>query len=219
MQKRKINILSRLLTVWRKELRFLQRRDWPAILLNTVRHRFSIYCQRYVILARRLDEPLPNSQPQLEVTIRQATLDDIEKLRPIIVSWQLRQFVQRMRRGHICFITLLPDGRIANYRWLSPELSSLESYHIPLEPGDIYLSFAYSLPAYRRMGLSGANFATCCRFLREQGYRRLLTRVEVGNIAALALCRKLGYQEVGQAKLFKFLGRAVRRYTPRRYQR
>jgi RimJ/RimL family protein N-acetyltransferase len=123
MQKRKINILSRLLTVWRKELRFLQRRDWPAILLNTVRHRFSIY------------------------------------------------------------------------------------------------SFAYSLPAYRRMGLSGANFATCCRFLREQGYRRLLTRVEVGNIAALALCRKLGYQEVGQATLFKFLGRAVRRYTPRRYQR
>jgi RimJ/RimL family protein N-acetyltransferase len=184
-----------------------------------VRRRFFVAYQRYVILARPLDEPLPNNQPQLEVTIRQATLDDTERFRPIIPSWQLEQFVHRLRDDHIFFITLLPDGRIVNYRWLSPELSTLESYHIPLEPGDIYSSFAYSLPAYRRLGLSGANFAACCRFLREHGYKRVLTRVEVNNIASLAACQRVGFQEMGRATLFKLLGRTVRRYTPRRQQR
>jgi ribosomal protein S18 acetylase RimI-like enzyme len=217
MQKRRVNILSRLRAILGKDLRYLLQRDWPAILLNTVRRRFYIHCQRYVVLARSLDEPLPSSQPQLGVTIRQATLDDIERFRPITVSWQLRQFFQRMCRGHICFITLLPDGRIVNYGWSSDEASQ-EPCPTPLEPGDACSSFSYTLPAYRRMGLHEANFAARCKFLREQGYKRVLAQVETDNVASLALCRKVGYREVGRATVFKFAGRTVRLYTPKRHR-
>lgn len=209
---------KKLRTMWQRGRHFVQQQDWPAILLRTVRRRFSIVYQRYVIMARPLDEPLPNSQPQLEVTIRQATLDDIERFRPITVSWQLRQFTQWLRRGNICFIALLPDGRIVNYGWSSDEAWE-EPCPIELEPGDVCSSFAYTLPAYRRMGLHEANFAARCRFLREQGYKRVLVQVETGNVASLALCRKVGYQEVGRATVFKFLDRTVRLYTSRRHRR
>jgi len=179
--------------------------------LRTVWRRFSINYRHYVLLARPLDQPLPSSQPQLEVTIRQATLDDIERFRPITTSWQLSQFTDCLRRGDICFITLLSDGRVVNYGWNSHETS--EFYPIPLEMGDIYTSFAYTLPAYRRMGLHEANFAARCQFLREQGYKRTVAVVEAGSVATLALCQKVGYQEIGRATFFAFLGRVARHYT------
>jgi L-amino acid N-acyltransferase YncA len=183
-----------------------------------MRHRFFFSYQRYVLLARPLDQPLPSSsQPQLEVTIRQATLDDIERFRPIAASWQLWQFTRRLRRGHICFITLLPDGRLVNYGWSSHEI--WEPCPISLEPGDVYSSPAYTLPAYRRMGLHEANFAARCRFHREQGYKRIVAQVKSDNAASLALCQKVGYREIGRATFITFLGRMVHRYRPRQPQR
>jgi GNAT superfamily N-acetyltransferase len=214
-------ILCRLRAIWKKGLGLLRERDWRVTLqsLRAMRHRFLFSCQRYVLLARPLDQPLPSSQSQLEVTIRQATLDDIERFerfRPITRPWHLGQFTQRLRGGQLCFITLLPDGQIVNYGWASPEVWG-EPYPIPLETGDIYSSFAYTLPAYRRLGLHEANFAARCRFLRERGYQRILALVETGNVATLALCQKVGYHEIGRVTFFTFLGRTVRRYTPRQH--
>ncbi|MFQ6087721.1 MAG: GNAT family N-acetyltransferase [Candidatus Methanofastidiosia archaeon] len=172
-----------------------------------------------MLLARIVDQSLPsNSQPQLEVTIRQATLDDIERFRPITSPWQLWHFSYRLHRDHICFITLLPDGEIVNYRWVSPELI-LGTYPIPLEPGDTYSGPAYTLPAYRRLGLNEANFAECCRFLREHSYKRILAIVETDNVASLEFCQKVGYQEIGQVTFFTFFGWTIRRYTPKQHQR
>lgn len=205
--------MRRLRAIWEKGLAFLRQRNWRAMLqtLRAMRHRFFFSYQRFVLLARPLDQPLPSSsQPQLEVTIRQATLDDIELFRSITVPWYS---AHRLGGDHICFITLLPDGRLVNYGLSSPEAP--KPYPIPLEPGDIYTSWAYTLPAYRRLGLHEANFAARCRFLWEKGYKRTLALVETCNVASLALCQKVGYREIGRVTVFTFLGRMIRRYGPR----
>ena len=99
----------------------------------------------------------------------------------------------------VCFIALYRDG-LVGYTWAAVEVDpKLEGAAVRLQPGDAYIGFVFTVPAYRGQGVAPALAAHRSLYLKEIDYQRTIGIVDVKNHAALELGRKLGNQTIGRA--------------------
>jgi ribosomal protein S18 acetylase RimI-like enzyme len=166
----------------------------------------------YVITARLLTEPIAIPQPRLPVTIRLATPADLDKFNGVATFSELKAYAKRFARGHICFVALYQD-KLVGYNWAAAEVDpELEGAPVRLQPGDAYVGYAFTAPAYRGQRIAPAMSAHRLRYLQEKGYRRAIAIVDVKNKAAQTIHRRVGYQEVDRATFQRILWWRTFRY-------
>jgi ribosomal protein S18 acetylase RimI-like enzyme len=187
---------------------------WWRGLLRIVKEFLALPFQRieYVVRARPLTEPILVPQPRLPITIRLATMADLDKFDGAATFSEIKAYAKRFARGHICFIALYQD-RLVGYNWAATEVDlELERAAVRLQPGDAYSGYAFTVPAYRGQGIVPALAAHRFRYLQEIGCQRAIAIVDVKNHAALAAGRKVGYQEIGRATYRRILWWRTFRY-------
>ena len=166
----------------------------------------------YVVVAQLLTEPIIVPQPRLPITIRLATIADLDRFDGIATFSEIKAYVKRFARGHICFIALHQD-QLVGYNWVTPEVDpELEGAPVRLQPGDAYVGYAFMVPAYRGQGIMPALIAHRSRYLQERGYQRVIAIADVKNQAVLATCRKVGYREIDRATFQRILWWRTFRY-------
>jgi len=149
----------------------------------------------YTVFARSLLEPLPGPEPRMAVCLRPATEADLARFTGLVPPSEQRHFGRRLANGRRCFLAL--DGEnLAAYCWASTEIRfEIDNLELPLQPGDVYVDDAYTVPAYRRKGIQTAVHLYRLGYMRDLGCRRAILIVDVKNTASQRLIRKLGYRE------------------------
>ncbi len=168
----------------------------------------------FIVFARSLDQPIPEVQPLVPVTIRLATLEDIPRFEKIVLPSAVRRFVNRIAHNRLCFVALHHTDIVA-YCWATPEVRpDVDNISLDLEPHDIYFDDAYTVPAYRRRKLQTAVHLYRMRYVKQMGFRRAVLIVDIHNHASLALVQKLGYREIGKVTFVRILGKRWYLWSP-----
>lgn len=172
--------------------------------------------RRAFFLRKSLREPLHIPRPKVQVTIRQATLNDRALLETIASRWRVRRFLKKLEGGEICFVAIR-EQRVVAFRFAGfAGTPSTEDAGLNLGARETYIWGAYTLPQYRGRYIGSAIHVSMCRFLVDQGYELGYALVHPRNAIALSLFRKLRYQVVGTLTQLGILKWTMSRYTPAR---
>ena len=197
----------------------LRRRDlattgrWLGETLRT------LFYQRieYTVFARSLEQPLPSFEACLPIVCRLATADDLSYLRDSVLPSEFERLSRRLAHGRICLLALYQDA-LAAYMWASEEVDlEIDNLELRLEPGDVYLDDAYTLPAYRRQGIQMGLHIRQLRSWQERRCKRTVAIVAIDNLPSQGLFNKLGYQEVDRLSFRRVLFRREYRYHDGRF--
>ena len=160
----------------------------------------------YIILAYTLSDQVPLPTPKPGLVVRQVTTsEEIARLgvvvkrssrRPGYINWLRKIF----NNGSIGFIAWQNDQPVG-WCWTSPKAKpniTVTHVQVPLRPGDIYVHTLVVSPTHRRQGIGQALLSYHLRFVREHGYKRVITVVRKDNISSLSLFKKIGYIHIGE---------------------
>ena len=104
-----------------------------------------------------------------------------------------------MERGDRCFVAR-EEGTIVSSRWIAGRRAYVEylGTWLDLEPGEVFLSETFTVPALRGRGVSGAAGTRLAHALAGEGCRRILAGVLTENHAGKRAYEKAGYLRVGR---------------------
>jgi ribosomal protein S18 acetylase RimI-like enzyme len=171
----------------------------------------------YLVLARSLQDPLPESDFNSSINMRQAAESDLGLFSGLIPNSTLEHFRHRLNNGRHCFIAL--DGvKLAAYCWASTQIEyKFDNIEITLKPGDAYLDDAFTLPAYRRKGIQKALHLYRLVHMRKLGCRRAVLVVRDNNLASRKLLENLGYKPADWLSFRRILWWRTYRYRDGRF--
>lgn len=167
----------------RKALRFLLRKtiglDWRT----------------WIIVERSLEDPLEEIEPRIEVTIRQARSSDLDKFKRLVNEEKLVVLRERFKKGRTCFIALDGD-KIAYFGWISvdAEYESNSRITMRLKEKEAYWFDCYTAPKYRQNGLHTALTSKALTYLKDRGYKTVLTIVWDENTPSRKAFRIVGFK-------------------------
>mgnify|MGYP001765381469 CR=1 FL=1 len=177
--------------------KFIQRTEgWKAI-PRYLFHPFYEGISGYIMLSD-LSNTIPPVPPKLALEIREATPADAPRFQKILPMFRIRRFMQKMEAGERCAIGLL-NGDVIYYAWASiaGQPTAAES-PIKLGPKDVYFWGAYTMPEYRRGGVSASVSSYHADLMRQLGYETGYHVVKFKNVPSLALCKKLHLKIIGR---------------------
>jgi GNAT superfamily N-acetyltransferase len=153
-------------------------------------------------------EPPPAPGPP--VTVRPGSLGELVRLRDAAAERLPPQFYEdqlhRVRRFYLGFV----DGRLGHISWLfTPED---HTRLIRLQPGEVELDGAYTLPALRGHGLLWAVERAMLLDARAEGAVTAYTHVAVDNTPSLRGVTKTGFRPDGVVTMRWILGVPWRRF-------
>ncbi len=124
---------------------------------------------------------LPAFDPELQVEIRTADLEDLPRLAEVAPPRKARQFRDRLERGEICSIALRA-GRIASYVWITPHdhFDRWFRITIPTDRDSCVGYDAYTHPDFRGLGVRKLMHLDERRRAGVMGRRRLIFWLERG---------------------------------------
>src|SRR5262245_41465262 len=154
--------------------------------------------RRQFLFERPLHEPIPLPTPGLPVVVsllQEATVGEYLAFRP---EADPAQVCHRLQAGHLCFVARYAQ-RILCAAWATTAQawSAHLGCEIPLAAGEVYIYDVLTVPDARGRQLTTVPYLQMLRFLREAGYRRVITIIIPENAAALRLGEKLGYRRLG----------------------
>jgi GNAT superfamily N-acetyltransferase len=158
---------------------------------------------RFVVVARSLSEPLPDLQPKIALETREFEPADVDVVWDINRPSEARICDQRLARGHTGLVAQY-EGQVIGYGWGCTDMS-LERTPVPIEPGDILCTDAYTAPAFRGRGVQTDLMLARMRLFRDLGYSRVLACIIEDNYPSLAVWRKVDSQIVKRGD-FKRIG-------------
>ena len=105
----------------------------------------------------------------------------------------------RLEHGERCFVAW-EAGVIVSSRWIAERRAFVEylDMWLDLEPGEVFLSETFTVPALRGRGVSGAAGTRLAHALADEGCRRILAGVLQENHAGKRAYEKAGYVRVGR---------------------
>ena len=105
----------------------------------------------------------------------------------------------RLERGDRCFVAR-EAGTIVSSRWIVGGRASVDylDMWLDLEPGEVFLSETFTVPALRGRGVSSAAGTRLAHALADEGCRRILAGVLMENHAGKRAYEKAGYRRVGR---------------------
>lgn len=119
-----------------------------------------------------------------------------------------------IERGDRCHY--MADGdTVASYGWYATEpVPAVDDTWIHFSPAYVYMYKGYTSPEYRGKQLHAYGMAHATMDARSQGYRGLISYVEVQNEGSLRSVGRLGYRIFGTCVRLRVLGRTRTFSTP-----
>lgn len=163
-----------------------------------------------------LDNPIPCVVPSVAVTIRSATLDDLDRLQDLLSEAGRWQSIVRLRewilRGDL-FLIAEHNAQIVGYvvaqlQVLLRDRPLLQGIRgsLGIRDGDAWGAEALVRPSYRGKRIYPALSAELYRRAKEAGVRRILRIIDVNNVNSLAAHRRHGTQRAAyELSISRFL--------------
>jgi hypothetical protein len=163
--------------------------------------------QKTILFERSLAEPIKEVIPKIKVNIRQATIDDLIKLKDMVDADKYARFQQRFDQGNICFLALDED-KVAAFSWVSfhNEYLSESRIEVRLKDKEAYFFDTFVDPVYRNNGLQTAMIPPRLKFLRDLGYEKVIGLVDDDNIYSQKSLASSGYKPKKISTLIKIFG-------------
>lgn len=110
-------------------------------------------------------------------------------------------------RGDWCH-GMFDGGSIASYGWYATEpVPGLDGFWITFSPRYVYMHQGFTVPVYRGRQLHAYGMARAALEAAADGYRGLISFVEVQNEPSLRSVARLGYRIFGTCWSLRILGR------------
>ena len=115
-------------------------------------------------------KPMPERHAIPGITVREATIDDINLFDDREI------FLERLNQGHRCFVGIEDaTGKLTNCRWVNTSrtyIPELKRYLI-LKPDEVYAYDLKTMPEFRRRGIDTYTRHYAYSYLRDIGYTKL----------------------------------------------
>lgn len=108
----------------------------------------------------------------------------------------------------------LKDGEVISYRGLTTGVHPLVRDVLKLRPDQIYEADIYTVPEFRRRGISRALNIVAAPLLLSRGYREAISLQRTNAVEAIAASRAKGVPHVGVITRTQVLGMAWLRFDP-----
>jgi GNAT superfamily N-acetyltransferase len=178
-----------------------------------LRRTLSIDWQKTILFERSLAEPIKEVIPRIKVNIRQATIDDLVKLKDMVDTEKYTRFQQRLDQGNICFLALDED-KVAAFSWISfhNEYLTESRIEVKLKDKEAYFFDTFVDPVYRNNGLQAAMIPARLKYLRELGFEKVIGLVDDDNSYSLKALASAGYKPKKVSTLIKIFGLKIHRW-------
>jgi len=170
-------------------------RKWIDVLTMKI---LTTFYRRMILFVYPLDKEIPVLRSRLSVNftiLTERDLDAYHRFRPD----QIRKEIQtRLDSGDRCFVCWYED-RIVDAGWVATGRVYIPYLRrrLVLDPKDICNYDAYTLPAFRGLGLFMARIWYVARYNQQEGYSRGLALVAVENKAPRVILYKSGVRPIG----------------------
>jgi SAM-dependent methyltransferase len=151
---------------------------------------------RLEFYVRDLADPLPEPSPRQPLELRQASPHELAQLVLDGKPTPLEALAERFRRGHLCFVAVDADGRIAHSRWVARDRAHVLELacDVVLRPGEAYMYDGYTRPDARGTGVDGAMRLFIFGAMRRAGCRSVCSYANADNPVSLRAARRLQRQ-------------------------
>lgn len=155
--------------------------------------------------------PPPEVRVQADVVIHLATESDIQQVEAMFANpldWlPLRE---RLLQGARCFVAKA-GGEVVHYNWVFLDWSNVlpissGGRYIVLDADEAFCAIAYTAVPWRGRAIHTAVLRAMLVWLRESGYRRAYTVVNIANPASSKTHARLGWRLLGSLVYFKKRG-------------
>ncbi len=164
--------------------------------------------QRFIVYEYDLQGPLPPIEYERGVEVKQATREDLLRLRQSKPSLPVEFFYDEIYGLSTCFLTFV-DGELAKIVWLS--LPGEFNRHFDLRGGEAEVFQVYVLPEFRHLAL-GVKTASCeLKWLKDRRYTRAYARLDGSRRAWRHRAENVGYRMIGTITHFAFFCPKFRR--------
>jgi len=156
------------------------------------------FYRRMILFVYPLDSTIPVLLPRLPVDIAILTERDLDAYNRYRPDQSMKEIRARLARGDRCFACWY-DDRIVDAGWVATGRVYIPYLRrrLILGSGDIYNYDAYTLPAYRGLGIFMARISYVGRYNQQEGYSRGLALVAVENKAPRVILYKSGVRPIG----------------------
>jgi GNAT superfamily N-acetyltransferase len=176
-----------------------------------------------ILLAKDLSADIPPRTARVPIEIRRLAKRDVAWIAAEMARADARDrnmiglansseanlvahFSERLGRGDSGFIALC-DGILAHINWTCLDWGeALPGMPIVLEPGEVYTTDAFTLPAWRGKGIHEAVLSEMLRSAARAGNRRAFTLVDLENARSRRGVLRTGWQTYGVAFYIKLRG-------------
>ena len=153
--------------------------------------------ERWYVTIENLSHWVGASVEPNGVEVRRATLDDL----PCMAEFTLRQHPATLRTWcgprFVLYIALV-DGRAVSYRCVSLHVHAAVKGVVTLGPGQIYMVDEFTVPEFRRRGITRQLAIATNPVLLAAGYREVVGIHRTDNVATIAATRKKSIVTIGR---------------------
>lgn len=151
--------------------------------------------RRVVLLARDLDDPIPDGPPADGTAFERLGKDRLDEYVAFRSSGDRARIAKQFDAGYECYV-LRRDGRVVSSCWATsePQWSAYLGCTIPTGPGDVYLTDAWTHPDFRGHAYAHVLCLHQLRHFRDRGFRRAVRSTIPENYSALRVHAKSGFR-------------------------
>ena len=166
-------------------------------------------CEEWLELIRNLEEPITIGSAPPVLNLRWAHKGDLFAINALEGFVKETEFMAAsLRKGDRCLV-LENDGRICAFAWVTFRDFRLALwYTLKLAPGWSYLVYIFVHPSYARRGIASYLLGTLMEYLREEGYKRVISGMYGNWEASIGLHQKMGFRihrRLTQCKILSIL--------------
>jgi ribosomal protein S18 acetylase RimI-like enzyme len=153
--------------------------------------------RRVLLLERLLDDPIGDPAPAMPVEFALLAEDEIDDYLVLRPEADRARIVEHLAAGWTCAVLRLED-RIVSACWSAapPYWSAYLERPMPVEPGDVYLTDAWTDARHRGHALAHVLCLHQLHHFRALGFRRALRGTIPENLSALRVHAKSGFRVI-----------------------
>jgi GNAT superfamily N-acetyltransferase len=151
---------------------------------------------------RDLSQPIPNISAKLPIDIALLKSDEVGELAAFCdrnyPALRLAEIRNRLDSGHLCFVARY-NRRIVHASWAVFQIYHMRFLRLRyrLQPDEAWLYDMHTDPEFRNQHVARARVAWTFTYLRDVGYKRVISEVLVENKASQASTEPLGFRLLG----------------------
>lgn len=146
---------------------------------------------------------IPEKKSDPSITVRFATIEDLDKLREISPNTTL--FKDFMKKKDI-FVIALSDEKVVGHICFAMDLPVKYKNFIRLQPDELWHREAFIHPEYRNKGIYSIIFSFAAQIAEQQGFSRVYSSINSNNQKSIEIhTKKFRFNPVFSYTYIKFL--------------